>query len=77
MMAKRYDEDERPKVKWLDGDCGGCGGRINSWDEKVSKALGYHGIVCEKCISKEYNRSVEEIRDIMEEYFGMKPCRGI
>jgi len=31
-----------------------CGGDVNSWDKRCSRALGYRQIVCEGCISEEY-----------------------
>ncbi len=65
------------KVRWLDEPCPICGGRMNSWDVKIGKALGYKNTICEKCVAKEYNRSVDEIREIMEDYFGIRPCKGI
>ena len=55
-----------------------CGSRLNSWDVKCSKALGYLKYqVCEKCLCKEYDVTVEELRAEMEDYFGMRPCKGI
>ena len=34
--------------------CPACGGRVNSWDKRISRALGYKAIVCEGCIAEEY-----------------------
>ena len=65
------------KVQWLDAPCHVCGGRLNSWDKRVSKAVGYKHITCERCIAKEYDKTVEELRGIMEDYFGVRPCQGI
>ena len=64
-------------VRWLDTPCPVCGGRLNIWDVKIGKALGYKAVICEKCVAREYNRTVEEIRGIMEDFFGMRPCKGI
>ena len=50
---------------------------MNSWDKRVSKALGYRIPICEVCIGKEYGKTVEEIRGVMKDYFGMLPCRGL
>ncbi len=67
-----------PKVKWLGVGCPNCGTQLNSWDVKVSKALGYKKYqVCEGCICKEYDVTKDELRDQMEDYFGMRPCKGI
>lgn len=39
--------------------CGNCGAELNTWDARVSKALGYRNtIVCEACICKEYGVTV-------------------
>lgn len=66
-----------PKVTWLDASCHSCGARLNSWDMKVSRALRYRNAVCEKCVAKEYGKEVGEVREIMEDFFGMRPCQGI
>ena len=66
------------KVRWLvDVSCHVCGGEVNSWDKRVSRALQYSHIVCEACISKEYGVSVQELRGTMREHFGLVPCPGI
>ncbi|MDF1495199.1 hypothetical protein [Caproiciproducens sp. CPB-2] len=65
------------KVKWLDQNCHICGEQLNSWDARCSKALVYKNPICEKCIAKEYDKTVDELRDTMEDYFGMRPCMGI
>lgn len=66
------------KVTWLyDVQCHSCGGDVNSWDKRCSRALGYKHIVCEKCIAKEYDITVDELRDTMKEHFGLVPCPGI
>mgnify|MGYP007125814211 CR=1 FL=1 len=70
-------DDERHKVRWLDASCHVCGARLNSWDAKISKALKYKHQTCEKCVAKEYDKTVDEVRDIMEDFFGMRPCQGV
>lgn len=64
-------------VKWFSDPCPMCGGKLNSWDKRVSRALGYKIPICEACIGKEYGKTVEEIRGVMKDYFGMLPCRGL
>ena len=64
-------------VKWLHLPCHVCGEELNTWDMRISHALGYEYITCEKCVAKEYDKSVEEVRSIMEEHFGLKPCQGL
>ncbi len=66
------------KLYWLPGlACSVCGGEVNSWDKRCSRALGYQQIVCEGCIASEYQIVVEELRDTMKEHFGLIPCPGI
>ncbi len=69
--------DERPKVKWLDENCHTCGDQLNSWDARISKALGYRNKVCEECIARQYDLEVADLRERMEDFFDMRPCAGI
>lgn len=57
--------------------CASCAKKLNSWDKRCSKALGYKSAVCEACIAAEYDKTVEELRDVLEDFFGMRPCKGI
>lgn len=57
--------------------CPVCGGPVNSWDKRISRALGYKSIVCEGCIAKEYGVTAEELRDTIKNHFGLVPCPGI
>lgn len=63
--------------KLIDKHCNMCGKQLNTWDEKCSKALAYKTPVCEKCIAKEYDISTDELRDKLENFFGVRPCMGI
>ena len=66
------------KLRWYpDISCPACGGKVNSWDKRCSRALAYKEIFCEKCIAKEYGINVEELRDTMKNHFGLIPCPGI
>lgn len=66
------------KLRWYpDLSCPACGGEVNSWDKRCSRALGYKKIVCEECIASEYQIDVEELRDTMKNHFGLIPCPGI
>lgn len=65
------------KVKWIDEYCNSCGQQLNTWDKRLSKTLAYKNPVCEKCIAKEYDMDVENLRSRMEDFFGMRPCQGI
>ena len=76
MNADKYSSPA--KLHWYpDLACPVCGGEVNSWDKRCSRALGYQQIVCECCIAKEYEIDVEELRDTMKEHFGLIPCPGI
>jgi len=67
-----------PVLHWYEIPCHVCGAEeTNSWDKRISRALGYKHIVCEKCIAKEYDVSVEELRQTMEGHFGLLPCPGL
>lgn len=50
------------KGKKIDEYCNSCGEQLNTWDARISKALAYKYPVCEKCIAKEYDREVDELR---------------
>lgn len=66
------------RVRWLPQyACHVCGGEINSWDFRLTGALNYNHVTCESCIAREYDETVESLRNTVEEFFGMKPCQGI
>ncbi len=65
------------KAQWLDSKCNVCGCRLNTWDARISKALAYKIPVCEECIAKEYDIEKQELRDKLEDFFGMRPCVGL
>lgn len=62
------------KVRWLEETCNNCGCQINSWDKRISKTLAYRYPNCERCIAEEYDMNVEDLRERMERFFGMRPC---
>lgn len=69
---------DQNKLHWLpDAECNSCFEEVNSWDKRCSRALGYKFIVCETCIAKEYDVTVQELRAIMQDHFGLIPCPGI
>ena len=65
------------RLRWLDKYCNKCGNQLNSWDARLSKALAYKYPCCESCIAAEYDMTAMELRDRMEDYFGIRPCLGI
>lgn len=69
--------EAKQRVRWLDEYCHVCGRQLNSWDARCSKALGYIRKTCEGCIAKEYGRTTKELRETLEDFFGMRPCQGI
>ena len=56
--------------------CHSCGNPLNSWDLRCSKALAYRFPICEKCMALEYDKTPDELRAYMEDWFGMRPCMG-
>lgn len=74
---KERTDKELKKVRWLDKDCNKCGQQLNSWDARLSKTLAYKYPCCESCIAGEYGMTAEELRDRMENYFGIRPCQGL
>jgi len=54
-----------------------CGRELSSWDLRCSKATAYKTPVCEACIAKEYDKTIDELRSIFEDFFGMRPCQGL
>lgn len=77
-MKYRADYKNPQKLHWLhEIKCPTCSGEVNSWDKRCSRALGYKSIVCECCISKEYDVTVQELRQTMQNHFGLIPCPGI
>lgn len=65
------------KVKYIDKCCNICNVQLNTWDARLSKTLAYKNPVCEKCIAKEYDMELDDLRSKMEDVFGMRPCMGI
>lgn len=64
-------------VKHTGKYCNCCDQELTSWDLRCSKALAYKSPVCEVCIAKEYEITVDELRDKLEGFFGMRPCMGL
>ena len=67
----------RKKARLTEKCCNACGGRLNTWDLRLSKTLAYKNPICEACIAEEYGMDVEYLRKRMEDFFGMRPCQGI
>lgn len=64
-------------AKYTGQYCNICDTELTSWDLKCSKALAYKSPVCEGCICKEYDKTTDELRDTMEEFFSLRPCQGL
>lgn len=68
----------RDHVRWLDEECSYCGRQLNSWDERIAKALLIGFNMCESCVAtEEYGMTVDALRAKMLEKFGMEPCQGL
>jgi hypothetical protein len=80
-LCKKYGrkggERRMARLKWLEEYCNKCGNQLGSWDARLSKALAYKYPCCESCIAAEYDMTATELRDRMEDYFGIRPCLGI
>ncbi|UYO61831.1 hypothetical protein LNN31_13710 [Acetobacterium wieringae] len=63
--------------KLIQKHCHTCGDQLNTWDARISKSLGYTNPLCENCVAKEYDKTVEELREVFESFFDMRPCMGI
>lgn len=63
--------------KYTGQHCHVCDKELTTWDIRCSKALAYKYPLDEECIAKEYELSVDELRDHLEDYFGMRPCMGL
>ena len=51
------------RVRWLEEYCHVCGRQLNSWDARVSKALGYRHKLCEGCIAERAKARLEKNAD--------------
>ena len=77
-MSEKATYTNAQKLRWYDDIlCPACGERTNSWEKRISRALGYQSIVSESCIAEEYGLTVAELRDTMENHFGLVPCPGL
>ena len=50
---------------------------INLVGFEVQQGLGYKHPICERCIAKEYGLNTTQLRDRLEDFFGMRPCQGV
>jgi len=73
----KYSHPKR--IVWYnDVPCLVCGvERTNSWEKRISRALGCKAIICENCIAKAYGLTVAELRDTMVRRWGRVPYPGI
>lgn len=73
------DRDAPPShAVWFDIPCPVCGRtKTNFWEKRISRALNYQETVCEACIAKEYDVSIDGLRAAMEDHFGLTPCLGL
>lgn len=65
------------RIRFINENCELCGKQLNSWDKKSYTAFKLKPM-CEDCISSKcFDISLDEFRNVMEDYFGLRPCRGI
>ena len=68
------DNMETDREQWLDIPCSRCmKKKITKWDKRCSLALGYKALVCEDCISKDYDLTVDELQEALWEHFRLTP----
>lgn len=64
------------EFKILDQYCTKCGRQLTTWDSRCRQATGTKDILCEECIATMYGKDPEGFRELMKEYFDMRPCQG-
>lgn len=56
--------------------CQKCGKPMNTWDKRLTKTFKTCP-TCEECFCKIYDMDKDAFRGRMEDYLGMRPCKGI
>ena len=64
------------KVRLLDEYCHKCNGQMNSWDMRLTNTFQTYNRR-ETCFCEIYDMDRAAFRDQMEEFFGIRPCKGI
>lgn len=65
------------KARLIGKYCEYCGDELNTWDDRVRKALAFDFDICENCIAEEYQINIDYLRKVMSDRFGAHPCEGI
>lgn len=60
----------------MDEICHKCNELMNSWDKRLTKTFKVYN-TCEKCFCKIYDMDQDVFRNRMEDFFDMRPCKGI
>ena len=68
---------EAPKFEWLGKTCPICGTEMNTWDKRCCIATATPVFICESCLAEKYGKDKEGFRELMEEYFDIRPCQGV
>ena len=63
-------------MKKIEAYCHKCGTQMNTWDMRLTKAFKTRN-TCEECFCDIYDMDKDAFRDRMENYFDMRPCKGI
>jgi len=56
--------------------CRSCGRQMNTWDMRLTKTFKVYN-TCEDCFCQIYDMSKDAFRARMEDYLGLRPCKGI
>lgn len=64
------------QARRLDEKCNKCGSQMNSWDMRLTKTFKIVN-TCENCLCEIYDMDKNSFRQSMEEFFDMRPCKGI
>lgn len=62
--------------RMTDRCCHKCGKQMNTWDVRLTKTFKVFD-TCEDCFCDIYDMDKDAFRERMEDYLGMRPCKGI
>lgn len=63
-------------AKKVNQKCHKCGQQMNTWDVRLTKTFKTYP-TCEDCFCRIYDMDKDAFRHRMEDYLGMRPCKGI
>lgn len=75
-MEEPHMSTKETNSKKTTKNCHLCQKMLNTWDERLYKTFRSYP-TCEECYCKIYDMDKNAFRKRMEDYFGMRPCKGI